>query len=108
MIPNTPPDSVSAIRFLGNEIAEQRKAVQAWVPTAVPAISVDSIAAITGTYSTCGISGSTTPTRSSKDMRMPPALQAVAGGMRFNFSDRLGATALDVTTSWSPAQQLDP
>jgi hypothetical protein len=28
----------------------------------------------------------------------------VAGGIRMNFSDRVGATALDLTGSWSPAQ----
>ena len=31
----------------------------------------------------------------------------VAGGMRANFSDRLGATALDFTASYSPTQELD-
>ena len=107
MIPNIPPDSVSAIRFLGNEIAGQRTAVQSWTPTAVPAISVDSIASITGTYAM------------RRNFRLDNAYPivegyedaaghyAVAGGLRFNFSDRLGATGLNVTTSWSPGQQLD-
>jgi hypothetical protein len=31
---------------------------------------------------------------------------AVAGGLRLNFSDRIGTTALDVTASWSPGQDL--
>ena len=108
LIANVPPDSISAIRFLGNEIAERRTAVQSWVPKAVPAISVDSIAHITGTYSTL---------RNFRLDNAYPVVEgyedaaghyAVAGGVRFNFSDRLGATGLDVTTSWSPGQQLDP
>jgi hypothetical protein len=107
MIANTPPDSVSAIRFLGNEIAERRTAVQSWTPKALPAISNDSIAHLTGTYS------------ARRNLRLDSAYPvvegyedaaghyAVAGGIRLNFSDRLGATGLDVTTSWSPGQQLD-
>jgi hypothetical protein len=107
MIANTPPDSVSAIRFLGNEIAERRTAVQSWTPKALPAISNDSIARLTGTYS------------ARRNLRLDSAYPvvegyedaaghyAVAGGIRLNFSDRLGATGLDVTTSWSPGQQLD-
>jgi hypothetical protein len=31
----------------------------------------------------------------------------IAGGMRANFSDRIGATALDVTATYSPTQSLD-
>jgi hypothetical protein len=34
--------------------------------------------------------------------------QAAAVGMRVNFSDRIGATALDVTASMSPDQRLSP
>jgi hypothetical protein len=108
MIRNVPPDSISAIRFLGNEIAERRTVVQSWTPKAVPSISVDSIARITGTYSAW---------RNFRLDNAYPVVEgyedaaghyAVAGGIRFNFSDRLGATGLDVTTSWSPGQQLDP
>jgi hypothetical protein len=107
MIPNTPPDSISAIRFLGNEIAERRTAVQSWTPGTGGGISVDSIAAITGPYKLW------------RNFRLDNAYPivegyedavghaAVAGGMRLNFSDRVGATGLDVTTSWSPGQQLD-
>jgi hypothetical protein len=108
MVANAPPDSVSAIRFLGNEIAERRTAVQAWVPGPVPAISVDSIARITTPYSMRAnfrLDNAYPVVEGYEDVA---GHEAVAGGMRVNFSDRLGATGLDVTTSWSPGQQLDP
>jgi hypothetical protein len=108
MIANTPATRVSAIKFLGNEIAERRPDVQSWVPPVVAALSVDTIAAITGTYST--------PRNFKLDNSYPivegyedaAGNYAVAGGVRMNFSDRIGATGLEVTASYSPGQNLDP
>ena len=107
MIPNVVPDSVSAIRFLGNEIAERRTEVQSWIPGPVPTLSVDALAAATGVYST---------SRNFKLDNAYPVVEgyedatgnvAVAGGVRLNFSDRIGATGLELTTSFSPGQNLD-
>jgi hypothetical protein len=107
MVPDAVPDSVSAIRFLGNEIAEQRKEVQEWMPPSDARVDHEAIAAATGSYSTL---------RNFKLDNTYPVVEgyedaagnlAVAGGMRFNFSDRLGTTGLDVTASYSPTQQLD-
>ncbi len=107
MIPNAVPDSISAIRFLGNEIAEKRKEVQDWVPAAGPAVDKNSLAAATHEYST---------PRNFKLDNAYPVVEgyqdadgnlAAAGGVRANFSDRIGATSLDVTGSYSPAQNLD-
>jgi Tol biopolymer transport system component len=104
MIPNTPVARVSAIRFLGNEIAERRPEVQEWVPPAVPQIPIDSLTSATGPY------------RWTSHFKMDNAYPVVegyedaagrttvAGGLRFNYSDRLGATSFDLTASWSPAQ----
>src|SRR5688572_635099 len=107
MIPNAVPDSISAIRFLGNEIAAQRKEVQEWVPPSVPAVDRNALTAATGKYSTL---------RNFKLDNAYPVVEGyqdvdgnfgVAGGMRFNFSDRIGATGLDVTASYSPTENLD-
>jgi hypothetical protein len=107
MIPNAVPDSVSAIRFLGNEIAENRTEVQDWVPARVAVMNPDSLTAATHKYSTL---------RNFRLDNVYPVVEgyedadgnrAVAGGMRANFSDRVGATGLELTASYSPAQNLD-
>jgi hypothetical protein len=107
MIPNAVPDSVSAIKFLGNEIAEKRKEVQEWVPPSGAAVNREALTKATHAYT------------SMQNFRLDNAYPVVegyqdaegnlgvAGGMRANFSDRLGATSLDVTASYSPTQQLD-
>ena len=108
MIPNAVPDSVSAIRFLGNEIADRRSDVQEWMPPPASGINVDSLTRSTGRYSSI---------RNFKLDNAYPVVEgyedaagtyAVAGGLRFNFSDRLGATGLELTTSYSPEPDLDP
>ncbi len=107
MIPNAVPDSVSAIRFLGNEIAEQRKEVQDWVPSSGAAVDRSGLTAATGKYNTL---------RNFKLDNAYPVVEGyqdaagnfgVAGGVRANFSDRIGATALEFTASYSPGQELD-
>jgi len=106
MIPNQVPDSVSAIRFLGNEIAERRPEVQSWMPPPVSSISPDSVTTSTRTY------------RSLRNFTLNSAYPvvegyedaagnaAVAGGVRLNFSDRIGTTSLDLTSSYSPDRDL--
>jgi hypothetical protein len=106
MIANAVPDSVSAIRFLGNEIAEQRKEVQGWVPSPGGPVDRNALTAATRPYSAV---------RNFKLDNTYPVIEGyqdaagnfgVAGGLRANFSDRIGATALDVTASYSPTQAL--
>jgi hypothetical protein len=107
MIPKTVPDSVSAIRFLGNEIAEKRKEVQDWMPPTGADVNRDALAAATHGYSAF---------RNFKLDNAYPIVEGyqdaagnrgIAGGVRVNFSDRIGATGLDVTASYSPTQELD-
>ena len=104
MIPNLVPERVSAIRFLGNEIAEKRPEVQGWMPPSSSRINLDSMTTATGPYRW---------TRNFKLDNAYPVVEGyedaagrttLAGGMRFNFSDRVGATSLDLTTSWTPTQ----
>ena len=107
MIPEAVPDSVSAIRFLGNEIAEQRSEVQGWMVPPPAAVDRDALAAATTSYSTL---------RNFKLDNVYPVVEGyqdsagnlgIAGGLRAGFTDRLGATALDLTASYSPAPALD-
>jgi hypothetical protein len=107
MIPNAVPDSISAIKFLGNEIAEKRKEVQEWMPAAGTDVNRAALTKATHPYNTA---------HNFKMDNAYPVVEGyqdidgnfgVAGGMRLNFSDRLGATSLDFTTSYSPTQELD-
>lgn len=107
MVPDAVPDSVSSIRFLGNEIVEHRQEVQEWMPPSATNVDRDALAAATRRYSTL---------RNFKLDNAYPVVEGyedaagnlgVAGGVRLNFSDRLGATALDVTASYSPSRELD-
>ncbi|MGH7531929.1 MAG: hypothetical protein ACREL4_01450, partial [Gemmatimonadales bacterium] len=104
MIPNAVQAKVSAIRFLGNEIAEQRPEVQTWMPPPSSQIDLDSIATDSGSYSWL---------HNFKLDNLYPIVEGyedaegkngVAGGLRFNLSDRVGTTSLDVTSSYSPTQ----
>ena len=54
IIANAVPDSVSAIRFLGNEIAQTRPEVQGWMPPPVSQINLDSMITDTGAYRSLG------------------------------------------------------
>jgi hypothetical protein len=110
MIPNAIPDSVSAIRFLGNEIAEKRTDVQTWMPGPISELRLngDSLAATVMEYSTA------------RNFKLDNAYPVVEGyedaagtfapavGVRLNWSDRVGATGLEFTTSYSPEELLDP
>ena len=108
MIANAVVDSVSAIRFLGNEIAERRPDVQEWMPPAPDPVDAEALARATRPYSAV---------RNFKLDNAYPVVEgyqdasgtsAVASGLRFNFSDRLGATGLELTSSYSPDERLDP
>ncbi|MEX0692132.1 MAG: hypothetical protein WD934_08520 [Gemmatimonadales bacterium] len=108
MIPNAVVERVSAIQFLGNAIADQRPEVRAWELPHASRITLDSLTPATGTYSSFG---------TFKLDNIYPVVEgyedavgtfAVAGGLRFNLSDRIGTTALDVTTSYSPHPDLEP
>jgi hypothetical protein len=106
LIANAVVDSVSAIRFLGNEIAERRPEVQQWMPPPLSQINLDSLTTSTGTY------------RSMAHIRLDnlyPVVEgyrdaagnlAVGGGLRLNFSDRVGTTSFDMTGSYAPAQGM--
>ncbi len=102
MIPNQVPDSVSAVRLLGNEIAATRTEVQSWMVPSAAGFNLDSLTTSKGIYR---------PLRHLRLDNAYPVVEgyedaagnaAVAGGVRLNFSDEVGTTALNVTSSYSP------
>jgi hypothetical protein len=107
MIPKTVPDSVSAIRFLGNEIAETRKDVQQWVPAAGERVDPAALTAATGKYSSVQNFRLDNVYPVVEGYQDVDGNRGVAGGLRANFSDRLGAAGLELTASYSPGQELD-
>ena len=106
LIANRAVDSVSAIRFLGNEIAEQRPDVQSWAVPPASRVDLDSVTISRGPYR---------PLRNLKLDSAYPVVEAyqdaagtnaVAVGMRMNVSDRIGTTSLDLTGTYSPDLRL--
>jgi hypothetical protein len=106
MIPNAVADSVSAIRFLGNEIAATRTEVQEWMPPPSSLINLDSLTTGRGTYRSLGHFKLDNAYPVVEGYRDAADTYAVAGGVRLNFSDRIGTTGFDLTSSWSPGQDL--
>jgi hypothetical protein len=106
LIANTVPDSVSAIRFLGNEIAATRTEVQGWMPPPSSRINLDSLTTSTGVYRALGNFKLDNAYPIVEGYQDAAGNDAVAGGVRLNFSDRVGTTSLDVTSSYSPDQDL--
>jgi hypothetical protein len=106
MIPNAVPDSVSAIRFLGNEIAATRTEVQDWMPPPSSLINLDSLTVATGTYRSLSHFKLDNVYPVVEGYRDAAGSYAVAGGVRLNFSDRIGTTSFDLTSSWSPGQDI--
>ncbi|HET7041101.1 MAG TPA: hypothetical protein VFI13_03745, partial [Gemmatimonadales bacterium] len=104
MIPNTPVTRVSAIRFLGNEIAEHRPEVQGWMPPSSSLIPLDSMTTGSGPYHWTGNFKMDNAYPTVEGYEDAAGRTTVAGGMRASFSDRVGATALDLTATWSPTQ----
>ena len=102
MIPNEVADSVSAIRFLGNEIAATRTEVQSWIPPQDSSISLDSLGTATRTYRSLSHLTLNNAYPVVEGYQDAAGTNAVAVGGRLNFSDEIGATALDLTASYAP------
>ncbi|HEY2805676.1 MAG TPA: hypothetical protein VGI92_07460, partial [Gemmatimonadales bacterium] len=106
LIRNAVPDSVSAIHFLGNEIAATRTDVQSWMIPNASHINIDSLTVSTGPY------------HALSNIKLDNIYPIVEGyqdasgtlepafGLRMNLSDRVGATGLDMTASYAPSTHL--
>ena len=101
MIARRSVEQVSAIKFLGNAIAESHPIVRTWLLHSPASINLDSLKIASDTYSTLG------------NIRLTSAYPIVEGykdytaiGMRFNFSDYLGLSGVDLAASYAPADHL--
>jgi hypothetical protein len=106
IIPNTVPDSVSAIRFLGNEIAATRPEVQSWIPPQDSSLNLDSLSATARPYRSLAHLALNSAYPVVEGYQDAAGTNAVAVGARANFSDRVGATALSLTASYAPDRAL--
>ncbi|HET7789328.1 MAG TPA: hypothetical protein VFK78_00870 [Gemmatimonadales bacterium] len=106
MIPNVVPDSVSAIRFLGNEIAATRPEVQSWTPPQDSSLDLDSLPSAARTYRSFAHLSLTSAYPVVEGYQDLAGTNAVAFGARANVSDQVGATALTLTASYSPDRAI--
>src|SRR6266540_1716893 len=102
MIPNAVPDSVSAIRFLGNEIAATRADVQSWIPPQDTSLNLDSLTTTARAYRPIAHVALNSAYPVVEGYQDAAGANAVAIGARANLSDQVGATALNLTASYSP------
>jgi hypothetical protein len=102
-IKNEPVNSVSAIRFLGQDIVESHPVVMDWMlePPNPASLDVNTIIRERSDYSSF---------RNMSLSSMYPIVQGykdyVAGGMRMDFSDALRLHKLSVSASYSPHSNL--
>ena len=102
MIANAVPDSVSAIRFLGNEIAATRTDVQSWVPAQDSSVNLDSLTAAARPYHSLSHLRENSAYPVVEGYQDAAGHDAVAAGARVDFSDQVGAATLSLTASYSP------
>lgn len=106
LIANQVVDSVSAIRFLGNEIWQQRPLVQSWQVPPASRVNLDSVTISSGPYHALGnltLDGVYPVVEGYRDAA---GHNAVAAGFRLNTSDQIGTTGLDATATYSPDRRL--
>jgi hypothetical protein len=96
-----PLKDVSAIAFLGTELAEQHPVVKTWQVAAPRDVDDRKLVTPKGPY---------VPWKSLELANAYPVLQgyksAVGAGYRFNFEDPLGFTSLGIVAAWTPGQSL--
>ncbi len=101
MIPRQSPEHVSAVQFLGNEIAKKHAVVRNWLAGSPASVNIDSLTVRRGSYSTLGnisLSSAYPVVEGYKDF--------AAAGIRVDFADRLGLSSLDLTASYAPDTDL--
>ena len=98
-----PVQDVSAVTFLGAEIAEKHPIVKRWMAPSPTTVNLESLATYAGPYREIrevGLSSMYPIVEGYKD--------AAALGLRLNFSDPLGFTTINLAGSYSPSRGLDP
>jgi hypothetical protein len=101
IIPVQKPEPVSAVKFLGTEIAEKYPVVRSWNLTSPALINIDSLTVAKADYNTIS------------NMHLDSAIPIVSGykdyvtfGARLDFSDLLRLSGFDISFSYSPNTQL--
>ncbi|HYR51375.1 MAG TPA: hypothetical protein VET83_02040 [Candidatus Dormibacteraeota bacterium] len=97
-----PVTDVSAVTFLGAEIAEKHPIVKRWMAPSPVGVNMESLATYAGPYRgirELGLSSMYPIVEGYKDV--------TAFGLRLDFSDPLGFTTLDLSGSYSPSGRLD-
>jgi len=106
LIADSVADSVSAIRFLGNEVAARRPEVQGWMVPQDTSLNVDSLAGTARTYRSLAHLTLNSAYPVLEGYQDAAGHTAVAIGERANVSDEIGATALSLTASYAPDRAL--
>ena len=107
MISNAVADSVSSIRFLGNEIAERRPDVRDWALPPLADLGNESAVTAPRAYRSRNTFRLDNAYPIVEGYQSAAGVNTVAPGMRLNFSDHVGITNLFVSASYSPDQRLD-
>ena len=99
--PKPVPD-VSAITFLGHEIAEKHPIVKSWMIPSPLRVNLDSLTQYDGLYRDFGEMGLAS---------MYPIVEGykdvAALGMRFNISDPISVNSIDLSASYSPSHRIE-
>ncbi|MBT8400315.1 MAG: hypothetical protein KJO98_07555 [Rhodothermia bacterium] len=107
MIPNTVPEAVSAIKFLGNEIRASNEEVQNWTLPPPSDIQVEAVSSRKEDYK---------PIRNVRFDSVYPIVQgyqdasgrtSAAVGLRANGSDEIGFVWINGSATYSPSPSLD-
>lgn len=101
MIANDTLEHVSAIKFLGNEIVKKHPIVKDWILGSPTTINIDSLTTFSGKYNSLTHIGLVSAYPIVEGYKNFAAL-----GMRFDFMDLLGISGFNLTTSYSPDQDL--
>lgn len=95
-------DDLNAIQYLGQQVAERHPMVKGWNAGSPARVNLDEVTTYSGRY------------RPFREMRLASVYpvaegykDSVALGLRFNLADPLALHTLDVTTSYSPDEELD-
>lgn len=101
VIANQAVARVGAIEFLGQEVVRKHPVVREWIAGSPGDVVLDSLGTSVGSYR--GI-------RNLAPVSIYPIIQGyknfVAGGLRFNFADKIGFHRLNVSTSYTPSPDL--
>ena len=96
-----PISDVSAITFLGQAIAEKHPIVKRWIMPSPLGVNIDSLTTFRGNYRGIGDLGLAS---------MYPIVEgykdAAAFGMRFDLSDPVSTSTVDLSATYSPSRRL--